>query len=44
MYSLFTHKEGMAYMVFRIADEAKFAELLKARDIALADKDELGLK
>ena len=44
MYSLFTHKEGMAYMVFRIADEAKFAELLKARGIALADKDELGLK
>ena len=44
MYSLFTHKEGMAYMVFRIADEAKFAELLKVHGIGLADKDELGLK
>ena len=44
MYSLFTHKAGMAYMVFRIADEAKFAALLKAHDIALADKEDLGLK
>jgi len=44
MYSLFTHKEGMAYMVFRIADEAKFAELLKAHGVALADKAELDLK
>ena len=44
MYSLFTHKEGMAYMVFRIADEERFAALLKAHGINLAGKDELGLK
>ncbi|MBP3656058.1 MAG: ACT domain-containing protein [Clostridia bacterium] len=44
MYSLFTHKEGMAYMVFRIADEEKFAELLAAHGVILADKEELGLK
>ena len=44
MYSLFTHKEGMAYMVFRIADETKFAELLKAHGVSLASKEELGLK
>lgn len=44
MYSLFTHKEGMAYMVFRIDDEERFAALLSAHGISLADKEELGLK
>jgi len=44
MYSLFTHKEGMAYMVFRISDEEKFAKLLAAHGVSLADKEELGLK
>ncbi|MBQ9952068.1 MAG: ACT domain-containing protein [Clostridia bacterium] len=44
MYSLFTHKEGMAYMVFRINDEERFAALLSAHGISLADKEELGLK
>ena len=44
MYSLFTHKEGKAYMVFRIADEEKFVNLLKAHNVALANKEELGLK
>lgn len=44
MYSLFTHKEGKAYMVFRIDDEKKFAELLNAHGVSLADNEELGLK
>lgn len=44
MYSLFTHKEGMAYMVFRIADEERFAALLKAHGVSLATKEELNLK
>lgn len=44
MYSLFTHKDGMAYMVFRIEDEAKFADLLRPYRIMLAGKEELGLK
>ena len=44
MYSLFTHKEGTAYMVFRIADEARFVELLKPYGIALADKSDLDIK
>ena len=44
MYSLFTHKEGMAYMVFRIADEARFVELLKPYGISLADKSDLDIK
>ena len=44
MYSLFTHKEGKAYMVFRISDEEKFLALLAAHGIHAADKVELGLK
>ena len=44
MYSLFTHKEGTAYMVFRIADEARFVELLKPYGIILADKSDLDIK
>ena len=44
MYSLFTHTPGTAYMVFRIDDEAKFAELLRPYRIKLAGKEELGLK
>ena len=44
MYSLFTHKEGTAYMVFRIADEARFVELLKPYGIVLADKSDLDIK
>ena len=44
MYSLFTHKEGKAYMVFRISDEEKFLALLAAHGINVADKAELGLK
>ena len=44
MYSLFPTKDGMAYMVFRIEDEAKFAELLRPYRIRLAGKEDLGLK
>ena len=44
MYSLFTHKEGKAYMVFRNSDDEKFVSLLKAHGIALATKEELGLE
>ena len=44
MYSLFTHKAGKAYMVFRISDEEKFLALLAKCGIHAADKAELGLK
>ena len=44
MYSLFTHKEGKAYMVFRNSDEEKFLSLLAAHGVKLATKEELGLK
>ena len=44
MYSLFTHKEGKAYMVFRVSDEAKFKALLDSHGIQTCDAAELGLK
>ena len=44
MYSLFTRREGKAYMVFRIADEEKFKSLLAANGLQTADKVELELK
>ena len=44
MYSLFTHKEGKAYMVFRISQEDAFKAILEEKGIALADKQEIGLK
>ena len=43
MYSLFTRREGKAYMVFRNSDEEKFVSLLEKHGIALASKEELGL-
>ena len=44
MYSLFTHMEGKAYMVFRNSNEEKFISLLAAHGVKLATKEELGLK
>ena len=44
MYSLFTHKDGYAYMVMRISDEPKFLSTLGDRKIRIVSKEELGLK
>ena len=44
MYSLFTHQDNKAYMVFRISDEEKFVALLQSHGIAPVDADELGIK
>ena len=44
MYSLFTHKEGNAYMVLRISDEPKFLSTLGDKKIRVVGKEELGLK
>ena len=44
MYSLFTHRDGMAYMVLRISDEAAFTAALEGTDIRVVGNDELGLK
>ena len=44
MYSLFTHQDGKAYMVFRTTDEKKFVEQLETHGMAPVTKEELGLK
>ena len=43
MYSLFTHVEGRAYMVFRVNDEERFAALLKTHGITICSSEELGI-
>ena len=44
MYSLFTHREGCAYMVLRISDEEKFTAALSANNIKIVGAEELGLR
>ena len=44
MYSLFTHKEGLAYMVMRVSNEPKFLGALGDRKIRIVGAEELGLK
>ena len=44
MYSLFTHREGNAYMVMRVSDDPKFLSTLGERKIKLMTKEQLGLK
>lgn len=44
MYSLFTHKEGLAYMVMRVSNEPKFLGALGDRKIRIVSAEELGLK
>ena len=44
MYSLFTHIEGKAYIVFRVADADKFVTLLNGHGITPATGEELGIQ
>ena len=44
MYSLFTHIEGKAYMVFRVAEEEKFVTLLGTHGITPCTGEELGIR
>ena len=44
MYSLFTHKDGYAYMVMRISDEPRFLSTLGDKKIRIVGMEELGLK
>ena len=44
MYSLFTHIEGKAYMVFRVAEEEKFVALLGTHGITPCTGEELGIR
>ena len=43
MYSLFTHIEGKAYIVFRVAEAEKFVALLDSHGITPATAEELGI-
>ena len=44
MYSLFTHQDGKAFMVFRIAEEEKFIKLLESHGMTLSTPEELGIR
>ena len=44
MYSLFTRKDGHAYMVMRVSDEPRFLGTLGDRKIKIMTNDELGLR
>ena len=44
MYSLFTHREGCAYMVMKINDEPRFLSTLGDHGIKLMSMGDLGLK
>lgn len=44
MYSLFTHRDGCAYMVMRISDEPRFLSTLGDHGIKLMSMSDLGLK
>ena len=44
MYSLFTHREGCAYMVMKVSDEPKFLSTLGDKKIKIVSKEALGLK
>ena len=44
MYSLFTHRDGCAYMVMRISDEPRFLSTLGDHGIKLMRMADLGLK
>lgn len=44
MYSLFTHQNGKAYIVFRIENESDFVKLLEAHGLNQVTSEELGLK
>ena len=44
MYSLFSHREGMAYMVMRVSDDPRFLSTLGDRKIRLMSSADLDLK
>ena len=43
MYSLFTHTEGKAYIVFRVNETERFVELLATHGITPVTGEELGI-
>lgn len=43
MYSVFGHRNGMAYMIFRVDDTERLCSVLESRGFDVADGDELGI-
>ena len=43
MYSLFSHRDGYAYMILRVSDEANFVKAVEDKKIKIVGKDVLGL-
>ena len=43
MYSLFSHRDGYAYMILRVSDEANFVKAVEDKKIKVVGKDVLGL-
>ena len=44
MYSLFTNKDGHAYMILRVSDEPRLLSALGEHRIKVMSKEDLGLK
>ena len=44
MYSILSHGNETAYMVFRVSDDEKFANAINGKGLKVADKSELCLK
>ena len=44
MYSLFTHRDGYAYMIMRVDDDARFLSALGENRIRVMGCEDLGLK
>lgn len=44
MYSLFTHQDGFAYIVFRLKEEGAFREVVANHNLTIATKKDLGIK
>ena len=43
MYSLFSHRDGYAYMILRVSDEENFVKAVEDKKIKIVGKDALGL-
>ena len=43
MYSVFGHKDGLAYMIFRVADPEKLCSVLEANGFSVTDGTDLGI-
>ena len=44
MYSVFGHKNGMAYMIFRVADPDRLCDVLEENGFTVTDGTDLGIQ